>query len=125
MFFRNIINELRIWADDKDRKPLILRGARQVGKTTAVEIFARDFDQYIYLNLEKDEDSEIFNHGLPIKDLIQSIYLSKNITPSQGKILIFIDEIQNSPQAIAQLRYFYESAKELHIIAAGSLFAQA
>ena len=122
MFFRNIINELRIWADDKDRKPLILRGARQVGKTTAVEIFARDFDQYIYLNLEKDEDSEIFNHGLPIKDLIQSIYLSKNITPSQGKILIFIDEIQNSPQAIAQLRYFYESAKELHIIAAGSLF---
>ncbi len=47
MFFRNIINELRIWADEKDRKPLILRGARQVGKTTAVEIFARGFDQYI------------------------------------------------------------------------------
>jgi predicted AAA+ superfamily ATPase len=121
MFFRNIINELRIWADEKDRKPLILRGARQVGKTTAVEIFSRDFDQYIYLNLEKNEDSEIFNHGLPVEDLIQSIYLSKNMTPSQGKTLIFIDEIQNSPQAIAQLRYFYESAKKLHIIAAGSL----
>ncbi|MEA1946144.1 MAG: AAA family ATPase [Thermodesulfobacteriota bacterium] len=121
MFFRNIINELRIWADEKDRKPLILRGARQVGKTTAVEIFSDDFDQYIYLNLEKNEDSEIFNHGLPVEDLIQSIYLSKNITPSQGKTLVFIDEIQNSPQAIAQLRYFYESAKKLHIIAAGSL----
>ena len=121
MFFRNIINELRIWADEKDRKPLILRGARQVGKTTAVEIFSEDFDQYIYLNLEKNEDSEIFNHGLPVEDLIQSIYLSKNVAPSQGKTIIFIDEIQNSPQAIAQLRYFYESAKKLHIIAAGSL----
>lgn len=121
MFFRNIINEFRIWADQEDRKPLILRGARQVGKTTAVEIFSRDFDQYIYLNLEKNEDSEIFNHGLPLEDLIQSIYLSKNIAPSQGKTLIFMDEIQNSPQAIAQLRYFYESAKKLHVIAAGSL----
>ncbi len=121
MFFRNIINDLRIWADEKDRKPLILRGARQVGKTTAVDIFSEDFDQYIYLNLEKNEDSAIFNHGLSVRDLIQSIYLSKNITPSQGKTLIFIDEIQNSPQAIAQLRYFYESAKKLHIIAAGSL----
>jgi len=121
MFFRNIINDFRIWADEKDRKPLILRGARQVGKTTAVEIFSKDFDQYIYLNLEKNEDSEIFNHGLPVEDLIQSIYLSKNVAPSQGKTIIFIDEIQNSPQAIAQLRYFYESAKKLHIIAAGSL----
>ena len=73
------------------------------------------------MNLEKNEDSEIFNHALPIEDLIQSIYLSKNMTPSQGRTLIFIDEIQNSPQAIAQLRYFYESAKKLHIIAAGSL----
>ena len=81
MFFRNIINKFRIWADEEDRKPLILRGARQVGKTTAVEIFSRDFDQYIYLNLEKNEDSEIFNHGLPVEDLIQSIYLSKNIAP--------------------------------------------
>ncbi|MCD6353578.1 MAG: ATP-binding protein [Proteobacteria bacterium] len=121
MFFRKIINELRIWANEKDRKPLILRGARQVGKTTAVEIFSKDFDQYIYLNLEKNEDAEIFNYGLPVEDLIQSIYLSKNMTPSQGKTLIFIDEIQNSPQAIAQLRYFYESAKKLHVIAAGSL----
>ena len=121
MFFRNIINELRIWADEKDRKPLILRGARQVGKTTAVDIFSKDFDQYIYLNLEKSEDAEIFNRGLAVEDLIQSIYLSKNISPSQGRTLLFIDEIQNSSQAIAQLRYFYESAKKWHVIAAGSL----
>jgi len=121
MFSRNIINELRIWARDRDRKPLILRGARQVGKTTAVDIFSEDFDRYVYLNLEKEEDAEIFGRGLSVEDLIQAIYLSKRITPSPGKTLIFIDEIQNSSQAIAQLRYFYESAKELHVIAAGSL----
>ena len=122
MFYRTIINELRNWASEKDRKPLILRGARQVGKKTAVEIFSRDFKQYVYLNLEKNEDAALFNRGLPIEDLIQAIYLTKNIVPSQRKTLIFIDEIQNSPQAIAYLRYFYESAKELYVIAAGSLF---
>lgn len=122
MFSRNIVQELRQWAVKKDRKPLILRGARQVGKTTAVDIFSKDFDQYLYLNLEKKEAAEIFNYNLSTEDLIQAIYLSKDISPSKGKTLLFIDEIQNSPQAIAQMRYFYESAKELHVIAAGSLF---
>ena len=122
MFSRNIVQELRQWAVKKDRKPLILRGARQVGKTTAVDIFSKDFDQYLYLNLEKKEAAEIFNYNLSTEDLIQAIYLFKDISPSKGKTLLFIDEIQNSPQAIAQMRYFYESAKELHVIAAGSLF---
>ena len=122
MFPRNIVQELRQWAVKKDRKPLILRGARQVGKTTAVDIFSKDFDQYLYLNLEKKEAAEIFNYNLSTEDLIQAIYLFKDISPSKGKTLLFIDEIQNSPQAIAQMRYFYESAKELHVIAAGSLF---
>ncbi len=122
MFSRSIVQELRQWAVKKDRKPLILRGARQVGKTTAVDIFSKDFDQYLYLNLEKKEAAEIFNYNLSTEDLIQAIYLFKDISPSKGKTLLFIDEIQNSPQAIAQMRYFYESAKELHVIAAGSLF---
>ncbi len=59
MFSRNIVQELRQWAVKKDRKPLILRGARQVGKTTAVDIFSKDFDQYLYLNLEKKEEAEV------------------------------------------------------------------
>jgi hypothetical protein len=122
MFSRNIVQELRQWAVKKDRKPLILRGARQVGKTTAVDIFSKDFDQYLYLNLEKKEEAEIFNYNLSTEDLIQAIYLFKDISSSKGKTLLFIDEIQNSPQAIAQMRYFFESAKELHVIAAGSLF---
>ena len=121
MFYRKIIDELKQWASKKDRKPLILRGARQVGKTTAIDIFSKEFDQYIYLNLEKKEDAEIFNNDLPLKDLIQAIYLSKNISPSEGKTLLFIDEIQNSPQAVKMMRYFYESAGNIHVAAAGSL----
>jgi predicted AAA+ superfamily ATPase len=122
MFFRNIIHELREWSVQKDRKPLILRGARQVGKTTAVEIFSQEFEQYIYLNMEKPQDSDIFNHNLSTAELIQAVYFTKNLTFSEGKTLLFIDEIQYSPQAVAQLRYFYESAKSLYVIAAGSLF---
>ena len=57
MFYRKIIDELKEWASKKDRKPLILRGARQVGKTTAIDIFSKEFDRYIYLNLEKKEDA--------------------------------------------------------------------
>ncbi|MBW2595383.1 MAG: ATP-binding protein, partial [Deltaproteobacteria bacterium] len=121
MFYRKIINELDRWAEEKDRKPLILRGARQVGKTTAVDIFSKAFDRYIYLNLEKKEDAEIFNKDLPLKDLIQAIYLSKNVSPSGGRTLLFIDEIQNSPRAVSMMRYFYESAGDIHVIAAGSL----
>jgi predicted AAA+ superfamily ATPase len=121
MFFRKILNELELWAKDEDRKPLILRGARQVGKTTAVEIFSKKFDQFIYLNLEVKKDADLFNQQLSIDDLIQAIFLHKNVVSTSGKVLLFIDEIQNSPPAVAMMRYFYESAKPLHIIAAGSL----
>ncbi len=121
MFYRKVIDELEIWANDEDRKPLILRGARQVGKTTAVEIFSKNFDQFIYLNLETREDAALFNYHLPIDDLIQAIFLHKNVDSTSGKVLLFIDEIQNSPPAVAMMRYFYESAKSFHVIAAGSL----
>ena len=121
MFFRKVIDELVLWAKDEDRKPLILRGARQVGKTTAVEIFAKKFDQFIYLNLETREDAELFKYHLPIDDLIQAIFLHKNVVSTSGKVLLFIDEIQNSPPAVAMMRYFHESAKSFHVIAAGSL----
>ena len=121
MFFRTIIQELREWADKKDRKPLVLRGARQVGKTTAVKMIAKEFDNFIYLNLEKKEDLEIFQRDLSVKQLIEYMLLHKNTTLKQGRSLIFIDEIQTSPEAVSILRYFYESAPEYHVIAAGSL----
>lgn len=105
-----------------ERKPLVLRGARQVGKTTAVNIFSKEFDVYIYLNLEKKEDALLFERKLSVQELFQAILLSKNIQYKKGKILLFIDEIQNSPAAVSMLRFFYEEMKELYIIAAGSLF---
>ncbi len=121
MFFRNIIDHLEAWADDKDRKPLMLRGARQVGKTTAVHLFARRFDQYLYLNLEKPEDAELFRRPRPVAELIQAIFFLKNASPAAGRTLLFLDEIQQVPEAVAALRYFYEEAPNLHVIGAGSL----
>jgi len=122
MFPRKIVAQLKSWSESEYRKPLVLRGARQVGKTTAVEIFSREFDQYAYLNLEKFEDANLFARKLSAEELIEAIFLFKRLSGSPGKkTLLFIDEIQNSPQAMAYMRFFYESANQLHVIAAGSL----
>jgi uncharacterized protein len=121
MIKRDIINELLKWVAKTNRKPLILRGARQVGKTTVVQMFSKEFDQYIYLNLEKEEHREIFEMNYPFADLLTSLFMLFQKKRNGGKTLIFIDEIQNSPKAIALLRYFYEEANDLYIIAAGSL----
>ena len=121
MFYRTIINELRKWAAKPDRRPLVLRGARQVGKTTAVKLFAGEFDLFIYLNLEKAEERNIFEGEYPFNELLSRLFLHVGKERNAGKILIFIDEIQNSPKTIALLRYFYEEANELYVIAAGSL----
>lgn len=122
MFYRSVITELKKWAAEEERKPLILSGARQVGKTTAINIFAQEFDHYIYLNLENKEEAEIFNRDMPVDELLKAIFFLKKLSPLKEKrILLFIDEIQNSPQALAVMRYFYESRKDLFVIAAGSL----
>ncbi|MEK7826158.1 MAG: AAA family ATPase, partial [Thermodesulfobacteriota bacterium] len=121
MFSRSIIDNLRAWKSLPDRKPLILRGARQVGKTTAVELFAKEFDLYLYLNLEIDEDLKLFQRNLSIHDLYQSILLHKDQSAVTGTTLLFIDEIQNSPEAVKMLRFFYEFLPAVHVIAAGSL----
>jgi hypothetical protein len=122
MFNRKILEFLQRWKDSSNRKPLILRGARQVGKTTVVRIFSQDFDNYVYLNLELKADRDIFDEARPIKELLQAIWMTKNISLREGRTLLFIDEIQNSPVAVRMLRYFFEEAKELFVIAAGSLF---
>lgn len=123
MLYRKVINTLRDWAAEEERKPLILKGARQVGKTTAVDIFSKYFDHYISFNLEKEEDAEIFERTLSLEELIQAIFFTKNLSFSKNKrILLFIDEIQNSPRVLKMMRYFYESSpKNLFVIAAGSL----
>lgn len=121
MFYRNAIAELRKWANNKNRKPLILRGARQVGKTTLVNEFAKEFDIYLKLNLEREADFNLFENNMEVNDLLTAIYLLNNQPKKEVKTLLFIDEIQNSPKAVAKLRYFYEEAPHIHVIAAGSL----
>ena len=121
MFKRIAQKYLYEWAQKEERKPLVLRGARQVGKTTLVKMFAADFDHYIYLNLEEKEDAELFAADSSFDDLLVGIFFKANIPIDSSRTLIFIDEIQNEPKAVQALRYFYEKRPDLYVIAAGSL----
>lgn len=121
MIKRSIIQDLRVWKASINRKPLVLRGARQVGKTTTVNIFAQEFKQYIYLNLERKEDAEPFEKFRTIDELINGIFFLKNKSISIEDTLIFIDEIQEVPIALNVLRYFFEDYPRFSVIAAGSL----
>jgi len=121
MFKRQILSKLHSWSQKPDRKPLVLRGARQVGKTTIVNEFGKNYEVYLKLNLEKEEHRKLFEADYPFGDLLMAIYLINNQVRSDKPTLLFIDEIQNSSQAVAMMRYFYEEAPSLHVIAAGSL----
>ena len=121
MIQRKAIESLQQWKELKDRKPLVLRGARQVGKTTVVMEFAKQFDVFLHLNLEKPVDRNLFEKYEDVNELIKAIFLHKKQVMTGGSVLLFIDEIQNSKKAVAVLRYFYEEANHIHVIAAGSL----
>lgn len=86
-----------------------------------VNIFATGFDQYIYLNLEKAEEASPFKNLTDFASLLQALFFLKGKSRKGGTTLIFIDEIQNVPKAINLLRYFYEEAPDLFVVAAGSL----
>jgi predicted AAA+ superfamily ATPase len=119
-FKRLIINELIEWKNSVERKPLILRGARQVGKTSVVHQLGGKYKQYIYLNLELD--AELFLQNITVEKLVEAIFFIHKKEISLIKdTLLFIDEIQEVPSAINMLRYFYEKFPQLHVIAAGSL----
>ena len=110
------------WKNSSRRKPLIIRGARQVGKTWLVENFlAKRFDHYIKIDLEKRRDiHSYFDGNLDPKIILSYLELETGrIIP--GKTLLFFDEIQACPRAIMSLRYFYEQMPELHVVSAGSM----
>lgn len=110
------------WKDSQRRKPLIVRGSRQVGKTWLVEnVLAKQFDSFVKIDLEKRRDVHAYFEGnLDPKTILTYLELEVGrIIP--GKTLLFFDEIQACPRAIMALRYFYEQLPELHVIAAGSL----
>lgn len=121
MINRILINQLKEWKERSNRKPLILRGARQVGKTTLINEFSKDFSVYLKLNLENKADKELFDQYDNVSELINAIYLFNHQQKQNVPTLLFIDEIQNSLKAVAMLRYFYEEAGYIHIVAAGSL----
>jgi predicted AAA+ superfamily ATPase len=101
---------------------LILRGARQVGKTTVVRQFSDEFRHFIYLNLELPADRKPFESFSDFDNLLQSIFFLNNKTlPERGSTLVFIDEIQEVPEAVQMLRYFFEQAPDIPVIAAGSM----
>lgn len=119
---RIIDHFLRQWKTDSLRKPLLLRGARQVGKTYSVRQFGTSFAGFVEINLESQPKVRtIFEHDLDVHRILRelSIIAGKPIVP--GSTLLFLDEIQAFPQAINALRYFYEMIPQLHVIAAGSL----
>jgi len=121
MFNRIIFKHLEKWSVSKNRKPLILCGARQVGKTTLVLAFAKKYQQFIHLNLENKEHKKLFESQLDFNTLLDAIFFQAKKQKGINPTLVFIDEIQNSGEAIKLLRYFYENVPEMHVIAAGSL----
>jgi len=121
MFPRNLEIELKKWRKRSHRKPLILRGARQIGKTTLIRQFGHSFQTFIELNLEKTKYQQIFKKVMDVDELIQSIegVTGQRIIPT--KTLLFLDEIQNSAVAVQMLRYLYEELPDLHVIGTSSL----
>lgn len=121
MIYRQLMEELQRWSEKENRKPLVLRGARQVGKTTLADEFSKQYDVYIKLNLEQSTDAFIFSKTDNVKEIYQYLCVQKKVVVDPNKrTLLFIDEIQNEPKAVGLLRYFYEEMPWLHIIAAGS-----
>ena len=119
---RDIDRTLSEWKEEVRRKPLMLRGVRQCGKTSAVRHLSESFCSYVEINLEKQPGiCRLFDGDLDIRRIVSrlEIYAETRIEP--GDTLLFIDEIQECPRAITALRYFYEEMPELHVIAAGSL----
>lgn len=120
ILWRHATERLQEWRTSDGRKPLILRGARQVGKTTLVRQFAQGFGSYLELNLDRPEHRDLFALG-DVDRILSKAQLDAGRILTPGDSLVFIDEIQAEPKAIHLLRYFHELRPDLHVIAAGSL----
>jgi len=114
---------LNNWKSEPNRKPLILRGARQVGKTHAVRNLGAGFDRFVEINFELTPSAcPIFEGDLHPEQILNDLFTITGQKIKPGETLLFLDEIQEAPRAILALRYFYEKMPTLHVIAAGSLF---
>lgn len=123
---REVIHQLYEWKEKRGRKPLILQGARQVGKTWLMKTFGKEaFEKCVYINFENDSRlSGLFEKDFDIQRILFEIQLATGIMPDKETLLLF-DEIQEVKRGITALKYFYENAPEFPIIAAGSLLGVA
>lgn len=120
---RKVYNELIEWKNSPNRKPLILSGARQVGKTWLMkELGKNEYKNYVYLNFDLDDRLEnLFETDYNIDRILLAIQAITGVKPEKGKTLIILDEIQQVKRGLGVLKYFCEDAPEYHIIVAGSL----
>lgn len=124
---RNILQELVKWKDSSRRKPLIMTGVRQCGKTYVLKEFGSlYFENVCYVNFESNSQYfSIFEYDFDILRILKEIKMLTNVEITPGKTLLIFDEIQECPKAITSLKYFCENMRELHVVSAGSLLGVA
>ncbi|MDY4278408.1 MAG: AAA family ATPase, partial [Faecalicoccus sp.] len=124
---RKLMTKLKQWKEDKNRKPLIIRGARQVGKTWIMKEFGkRYFDQFVYINFDENRRmKDLFEGNIDPKTILMLLNAETGISIHSETTLIIFDEVQEVPRALMSLKYFYEEAPEYPVIAAGSLLGVA
>lgn len=124
---RLVMDELVKWKNKKKRKPLILKGARQVGKTWLMKSFGKEyFENTAYINFDKNARMKaVFEEDYDINRILMAINIEAKVKVMPEKTLIILDEIQEAPRAISSLKYFYEDAPEYAVVAAGSLLGVA
>jgi uncharacterized protein len=121
-FKRKIDSELLNWKNESFRKPLLLRGARQVGKSSAVRELSKKFEYFLEINFEEQKKvHRLFEGDLSPQALCENLAIMYNMPVEPDRTLVFFDEIQACVPAISSLRFFYEKYPQLHVIAAGSL----
>jgi predicted AAA+ superfamily ATPase len=121
--FREILVDIEHWKNKKNRKPLIIQGARQVGKTWAMKRFGKDhFEHTVYINFESSERlQKVFKDDFSISRIISIFEIESGVKINPKNTLIILDEIQEAEKGLTALKYFYENAPDYYIIAAGSL----
>lgn len=125
--YRKAMEDLKKWKVDKNRKPLIIRGARQVGKTWLMKEFGRTcYEKCAYISMDENEVMQgVFRDAFDIKRIISALEIEAGFKFEPENTLIIFDEVQEIPRALKSLKYFCENAPEYHIIAAGSLLGVA
>lgn len=125
--YRDKMNELKKWKDSPTRKPLIIRGARQVGKTWLMKEFGKQYyKKCAYINFDDNSRMDkLFEDDFDLDKIIQGLKIESNVNIEPENTLIILDEIQETPKALKALKYFYENANQYHIVSAGSLLGVA